>query len=397
MSHRSHGSLRRLIALGLTALAGGCALLDLQGGGGLTIRISRPAVVVCSDRATGWGLLTHPQLDAVGPDRLFLKYYMGGDEQESAHPALAGMGPACSGDGGLTWQIGPTTNPSGLAAYAGFGGSVVPRADGVRLLYPAGIRNSRDPLTVRVTVTGVASNGQKLFTAPGQFRLPQDPMPGLKLAPRGVLQRDGGQLLSAWTYFPGDRLCRIVLFRSADGGINYDYVSTIAAERDAPWGREGPDEHSLLELADGELLCVARTGSSGGQSQQARADAMLSSRSRDGGLTWQHAMLPVSGVAPKLCAMSHGVVVLAYGRPGNCLRFSLDGGHTWQQEKAISAINDLTSGYCDMAEVSPGRLLVVYDHINFYPQRIWLWEPPPRQNAIKCAFVDVIRPAVPTE
>ena len=48
-----------------------------------------------------------------------------------------------------------------------------------------------------------------------------------------------------------------------------------------------------------------------------------------------------------------------------------------------------TSGYIDMIEVSPGRLLIVYDRIKEASSNVWLWEPPAPANVIYGVFVDV--------
>ncbi len=69
------------------------------------------------------------------------------------------------------------------------------------------------------------------------------------------------------------------------------------------------------------------------------------------------------GVRPKLLLMSNGVLVLAAGRPGNHLYFSDDGGRSWIRSLALTEGGN-SSGYVDIAEVSPGRLLALFDISN---------------------------------
>ena len=62
------------------------------------------------------------------------------------------------------------------------------------------------------------------------------------------------------------------------------------------------------------------------------------------------------GAYPSLAVLSDGVVVMSYGRPGAMLVFSGDGGRTWTDPTCV----DVTpvSGYTDVAELTPGTLLV---------------------------------------
>ena len=116
---------------------------------------------------------------------------------------------------------------------------------------------------------------------------------------------------------------------------------------------------------------------------------MLLGRSSDSGLTWKTRRMTVSGVKPKLLQMSNGVLVCAFGRPGNNLIFSLDNGRTWGNETAITAADIRTTGYCDIVETEPGRLLVIYDAYDTSVAKYWLWDPPQPVNAIWGMYVDV--------
>lgn len=88
--------------------------------------------------------------------------------------------------------------------------------------------------------------------------------------------------------------------------------------------------------------------------------------------------------------MGNGVVVCAFGRPGNSLIFSTDGGRTCGRELALTAADVRTTGYVDMIEGEPGCLLVVYDAYDTSLQKFWLWEPR-EVNGVFGVFVDVKR------
>jgi hypothetical protein len=88
--------------------------------------------------------------------------------------------------------------------------------------------------------------------------------------------------------------------------------------------------------------------------------------------------------------MSNGVLVLAYGRPGNNLIFSVDDGRHWGRELPLTAADVRTSGYVGIAEVSSNRLLAVYDAYDTDVTGLWLWEPK-EVNGVFGAFIDVKR------
>jgi len=116
-------------------------------------------------------------------------------------------------------------------------------------------------------------------------------------------------------------------------------------------------------LAEGELLCIMRTGYT--------HDPMYVCRSRDDGRTWSK---PVStglrGVDPRLLLLSNGLVACAYGvkeyegnRRERRLMFSNDAGRTWSQNTIVFA--GYGGSYPDAVEVEPGKILYVYDADGF--------------------------------
>jgi len=56
--------------------------------------------------------------------------------------------------------------------------------------------------------------------------------------------------------------------------------------------------------------------------------------------------------------LSDGRLAISYGRPGAMLAFSSDYGRTWTDHTVLDATP--YSGYTDIVELSPGRLLAGY-------------------------------------
>src|SRR5207253_11106944 len=85
---------------------------------------------------------------------------------------------------------------------------------------------------------------------------------------------------------------------------------TLATPEAISWTKEGPEETSVVRLADGDLLAVSRVGSGA-------SSPLVRSYSADNGKTWSapRAMVAFS-VAPCLRRLQSGVLALSTGRPG---------------------------------------------------------------------------------
>jgi hypothetical protein len=154
-------------------------------------------------------------------------------------------------------------------------------------------------------------------------------------------------------YHQDNSFYRTILVESVDKGKTWNYVSEIAVEYD--WGKDGMCEPVLQEVSDGSLLCILRRG---GGHQLAQA------RSLDRGKTWQpFELLPGHGVDPDLCLMSNGVLACTFGRRGLHIMFSEEGtGHSWGYKTEIGSWR--SSCYMSIAEIEPGKLLLVYDKVD---------------------------------
>ncbi len=174
---------------------------------------------------------------------------------------------------------------------------------------------------------------------------------------RYLIERNGRWLAPMQGKFHGDGFYRTILVASEDGGKTWTFVSTIA-DRCGGVADDGFCEPALIGVADGSLLCVMRRG--GGL-------PLAQCRSTDGGNTWSPPeLLAGHGVDPDLVLMSNGVLACTYGRPGMHIMFSEDGcGYSWGYRTAIG--DWLSSCYMGIAEVDPGKLLLVYDRCDAGP------------------------------
>lgn len=156
---------------------------------------------------------------------------------------------------------------------------------------------------------------------------------------------------------PGFIKYRTIVVFSSDKGRTWGRPVTVGY--DPKIGQEGLCEADLARAANGDILCVMRSGGRPG----IPPTPLYVSRSRDEGQTWS-APEPAAdkGVWPNLCVLKNGIVVCTYGRPGNELVFSDDDGKTWKGAFAYGeGAWGATSSYNSVIPVGPDKALVVYD------------------------------------
>ena len=192
-----------------------------------------------------------------------------------------------------------------------------------------------------------------------------------------LIELDNGDLLAAlFANISDPPTPRVMqssfIIRSTDGGRTFDFVWHFneldlddAAGRMLGMGEPNADygmcEPDIEVLANGDILCIMRTG--GGS-------PMVQSRSTDNGQTWS---APVSvgwpGVRPELRLLSNGALACSggrglYGFPQiTYVMFSLDGtGEKWEYPFAFH-----TGPGCSYTSnmERDGKLYVTYSHSSF--------------------------------
>lgn len=156
----------------------------------------------------------------------------------------------------------------------------------------------------------------------------------------------------------------VSFYQSSDEGKSWKIVGKIPFDVEKSLDRNGVksfDEPVFEVLKDSSLLCVMRTGSSA---------PMYKSFSKDFGKSWsQPVAFTPNGVKPSLKRLKNGVLVLASGRPGIQVRFSLDGlGDEWTAPiDMIPFMNsngtynrDVSCGYASIWESGENSIYLVY-------------------------------------
>jgi hypothetical protein len=189
---------------------------------------------------------------------------------------------------------------------------------------------------------------------------------------RSVELKNGHLVTTAHTLFEGDKKLRIITLESTDKGRSWRYLGTAAHDPDL--NEEGFTEPILCKLANDELVCFIRT----------EGIPMYQVYSSDGGKTWSKTVESgARSVAPDMHLLSNGVLACSYGRPGVYIMFDANGdGRNWTNRTEI--FNGDTTSYTGLEEVSPGRILLVFDSIKFK-------DDPSQQpaNCIRGVYIDV--------
>ncbi len=188
---------------------------------------------------------------------------------------------------------------------------------------------------------------------------------------RSILQRGDGSLvalMAGWftsdtalcPYGRGRPYSRSYVCESSDGGKTWRYLSTVGYEQ---IGSEGFNEASLRRLNDGAWLVVLRSGNE--RDFNCQDNPIMWSLSRDEGRTWSAPQRTgLDGCFPSLAVLSDGQLAMSYGRPGAMVAFSADNGRTWTDATCVDATP--YSGYTDVVEIEPGRLLVGFGAAGYF-------------------------------
>jgi hypothetical protein len=142
---------------------------------------------------------------------------------------------------------------------------------------------------------------------------------------------------------------------SRDSGKTWQFLAVVAEDGATPVGNEGYGEPCFVELQDGSLLCMMRTGNPG---------PLMQCKSADGGKTWsQPVQVDRLGVDPHVILLGDGTLLAASGRPGVYLLVDFTGtGDHWQK---IWIYRGPGSSYTSLAEIAPGNVILIYDESAF--------------------------------
>lgn len=200
----------------------------------------------------------------------------------------------------------------------------------------------------------------------------------------------------------GQSVSSVVCLESFDHGLTWKEISIVA--RGTTETLEGFNESTLVQLKDGRLYSVIRSG-----------NFLFQTWSSDGGHTWStpaQLRLIDSDIEPRMVwpicqVLDDGTLVLVYGRPGKHMIFDPSGtGEQWQGHLDLHAweletqeimgvppelclhgdtnqcVRYWDSGdYLGIVATGPREMLVVYDVQNFYEN----W------NALPIAGVRMVR------
>ncbi|MBX3010003.1 MAG: exo-alpha-sialidase [Caldilineaceae bacterium] len=367
---------------------------------GIQIHLGEPIPVVEAINH-GW----FPGLARFPTGELLLTYSLTSDTNENT---LDISGVMFSRDGGQHWtqryDIVPEHQPM----------IFLPQADGALFALPAYL--FVDTPTEQHNFHGASmrfeAGGQRILFEPQGVRLVDWPWP-VAILPNpyrtnyhrvnfcfdgDAIEVDGRWLATLYGAQADEAFYRVVVASSEDGGRTWRYLATVAGPEAVPTTEpygHGPGEPSLVQLANGDLMCVMRMG--GGA-----AFPLRRSYSSDGGRTWSTPdVLPAVSVEPSLKRLQNGVLALSTGRPGIGLWFATDGrGASWQAVDILAHHNQWapaesyqitpaqTTAYTEIIEVSPNRLLLAYDRTPFG------WQPTPakanERNRIFLLPVEVV-------
>lgn len=364
------------------------------------IELKEPSVVDVATKPEKWGYFQFPNIYRNIDNHIVAKWNMAEDAVTAYGKAEHGI--AISKDGGKTWVKDESLSTVG-------GGLTLANGDQIRVYTPPAIKVEELKLPKAVASSPEAYGRHfsyfKLTELPKQLqgvyldRLPKGANEWTREHvvlndPQAARYTDSGMFPVVWWgdmriakdgsivngIYPGFFVnekggidpSSVFFYKSADQGRTWDILSRIPyvpdLEKDPNGAKRmalGFTEPAFEILSDGTYLCVLRTTDGLGNSP------MYVTRSTDEGKSWSkpEAFTP-SGVLPRLLQLENGVVVLASGRPGMQLRFSLDGkGATWSDPFEMLPFENekdaVSCGYPELLETGPDRFLLIYSDFKF--------------------------------
>lgn len=254
-----------------------------------------------------------------------------------------------SSDGGKTWSKPDTVLDT---PYDDRDPSLVETAGGAVLLnfFATPYDAEGNPLAEHAVYVARSIDGGQTWSEPLRVNAPG--FRWLACSDNILLLPTGRLLLPAYGIMEGDTATTAVVLVSDNFGLSWDQARIVA--RDST-GRVSYNEPALVFLPDKRILCVLRT---------ARADHWMAvSYSSDWGMNWTEPVFTdVQGEAADVLLTNRRLLVMGYrdfSPKGVSLRFSYDGGRTWEGELPLYAgWGDLA--YASLVEKPQDELLVFY-------------------------------------
>ena len=172
---------------------------------------------------------------------------------------------------------------------------------------------------------------------------------------RDILRlNDGSLIIPAYGHVKGEKGLRVFIIQSKDNGKTWQYLSTLAKD---PEGKtpEGPNETTLVQLADGRVYAAWRDGG-----------YLKYAYSNDGGKTWgdysEFQGLKMA-VSPHAKLLSNGALAMVTGRPN--VHLLLDWTGTGKNFQIVDIYTGSGSSYATIFEVVPNRVMIIHDESHF--------------------------------
>lgn len=357
------------------------------------IKLSEPVLIAQAEQEERWGYFQFPGIGKSTDGELRITWQMADDTYEAyGKKPVRQRAPMWSKDGGKTWY--PEKKMADVRSH----GYNVQLKDGgfLEVYTPA----AKDITTIKKLPKAISKKGKESFykvddlpeelqgvyfaytnangdaeiihsklNDPGLLRSANDNL--LPVVWWGNIKRLSDETLIAGvypTYYLNDKgkvseSC-VSFYSSSDTGITWDVVGVIPFRKDGIADVRGSgcyEEPAFEVLEDETFICVMRTGSK---------SPMYKTFSYDKGKTWTTPQpFTSNGVKPNLMLLKNGVLVLASGRPGVQIRFSLDGtGNEWTEpidmvpfmNNSFFDSQDVSCGYVSIIETDDDSFLMVY-------------------------------------
>ena len=385
---------------GIPAFSGTMVDYKQNGKSILTVKLETPDVVAVATKPEKWGFFQFPGIYRTKEGLLVASWHMADDAVTSYGGGESGV--AVSSDGGKTWSP-PVGN------LTGGGGFELPNGDHIKIHTPKAIKI--EELQLPDSIGFSKENYGRTFVYYKMNELPEE-LQGVYLNrmvkgsnswtiehaelhdPLAIRYTDSGWFPVVWWgdmnlasdgsiiagIYPGFYLndnnkvppSGVLFYRSTDNGHTWNIHGRIPYQPDLktdPNGNRrialGYTEPASILLYNGTYLCVMRTTDGLGNSP------MYLSHSDDMGVTWtKPSTFTRTGVLPKLLQLENGVIVLATGRPGMQLRFSIDGkGEKWTDPFEMLPFENskehVSCGYPDIIPSGPDSFLLIYSDFKY--------------------------------